>query len=86
MYGAYGAPQQPDGHVRPPMPPPRPPPSSAQYQPQQAPPPEDRLVAKRPAVTWGSADSVDKFLKIEQIGEGTYGEVRRRLSKRQHFN
>jgi hypothetical protein len=29
------------------------------------------------APSWGSARSVDVFEKLEQIGEGTYGQARR---------
>ena len=37
---------------------------------------EDRSAApKPPVISWGSAASVDIFEKVEQIGEGTYGEA-----------
>ena len=61
MYAGYVQPPQPA--LRQPVPPPRQPPGLPQ--------PLEQL---RPS--WGSAESVDKFVKIEQIGEGTYGEAR----------
>ena len=60
--------------VPPPVPPPRPPPGIHQYQ--HAAPGAGDVVENKNVITWGSAESVDKFIKIEQIGEGTYGEVR----------
>jgi hypothetical protein len=35
--------------------------------------------APAPQPSWGSARSVDEFEKLEQIGEGTYGQARVRL-------
>jgi cyclin-dependent kinase 12/13 len=48
-------------------------------------PADGGAAAAAPAVpSWGSARSVDVFEKLEQIGEGTYGQVRSPRSERAH--